>query len=216
MSAARSPRTRLLAAERARLIEDAATRLFAEKGYVSTSVEDIVAAAGVTKPMLYRHFESKQGLCVWLLERYREELIAAPLREFAVDAADTPEARQRSSRRPDGQLERMVDAWLSWVEAHPDATRLLFTPIRGDQEVQQVQEELFLRQRDTQLALLREFVPGLAASDAVPLAEITRAGFAAVALWWLQNPDQPKSVVSQALVTMARGIVTAASDPDPH
>jgi AcrR family transcriptional regulator len=173
-------------------------------------VDDIVGAAGVTKPMLYRHFESKQELCIRLLEHYRDELVAAPLRQLGNDGPLRDGPGDQPSRRVESQLERMVDAWLSWVEAHPDATRLLFTPIRGDREVQQVQDELFGRQRETQLALLREFVPALTASDAAPLAEITRAGFAAVALWWLQNPDQPKAVACRALVTMALGIVTTS------
>jgi TetR/AcrR family transcriptional regulator len=36
--------------------------LFAEKGYASTSVREIVALAGVTKPVLYYYFQSKEGL----------------------------------------------------------------------------------------------------------------------------------------------------------
>ena len=126
-----SPRKRLPPAERARLLEDAATRIFAEQGYVATSVDDIVAAAGVTKPMLYRHFESKQELCIALLERYREELIAATLEAYAIEPSRTrPQASDPT--RLEAQLSRMIDAWLAWVEAHPDATRLLFTPVRGD------------------------------------------------------------------------------------
>lgn len=40
----------------------AATRLFAERGYAATSVSEIVAAAGVTKPILYYYFKSKEGI----------------------------------------------------------------------------------------------------------------------------------------------------------
>lgn len=49
-----APHRRLSAVERRALIEDAAARLFAERGYGATTVEDIVAEAGVSKPMLYR------------------------------------------------------------------------------------------------------------------------------------------------------------------
>jgi AcrR family transcriptional regulator len=192
-------RARLRPQERARLITQAATRLFAERGYESTSVADIAAAAGVTKPMVYRHFESKQDLCIRLLARYRDELIAAPLSQFEVGATD--------------RLARMIDAWLSWVFSNPDGARLLFTPLRGDAQVEHAQEDLFRRQRDSQLALLREFAPGLSETDARPLAEMTRAAFAALALWWLDHPDEPKAVPGQALMTMALGIVTVASGP---
>ncbi len=50
-------------AERRALIEDAAARLFAERGYSATDQSQTSSpAAGVSKPMLYRHFESKQDL----------------------------------------------------------------------------------------------------------------------------------------------------------
>ena len=41
---------------------EAAVRLFAHKGYPATSTREIVEAAGVTKPMLYYYFQSKEGL----------------------------------------------------------------------------------------------------------------------------------------------------------
>jgi AcrR family transcriptional regulator len=46
---------------RERLIE-AGTALFAEKGYASTSVREIVERAGVTKPVLYYYFKNKEGM----------------------------------------------------------------------------------------------------------------------------------------------------------
>lgn len=192
---------RLRPIARQRLIEEAATRLFAQRGYASASVEEIVAAAGVTKPMLYRHFESKRDLCIRLLERYRAELIDASLAVFSsvdVVAADAE------------RLERMIDAWLAWVQLHPDATRLLFTPIRGDQQVEEVQRSLFERQRETQSALLREFVPGLSATLAEPLGEIARAAFSAIALWWLDHPERPRDAARDALLMMAVGMVGRA------
>jgi len=46
---------------KARLLEAGIT-LFAEKGYASTSVREITARAGVTKPVLYYYFKNKEGL----------------------------------------------------------------------------------------------------------------------------------------------------------
>lgn len=40
----------------------AAIRLFTERGYAATSVSEIVAAAGVTKPILYYYFKNKEGI----------------------------------------------------------------------------------------------------------------------------------------------------------
>jgi AcrR family transcriptional regulator len=57
----------LEAGTRERLLETA-SRLFASKGYASTSVREIVARAGVSKPVLYYHFQSKEGLYYAILE----------------------------------------------------------------------------------------------------------------------------------------------------
>lgn len=46
---------------RERLLEAAVT-LFATRGYAATSTREIVAAAGVTKPVLYYYFRSKEGI----------------------------------------------------------------------------------------------------------------------------------------------------------
>jgi TetR/AcrR family transcriptional regulator len=54
-------------AARERLMK-AATVLFTRKGYAATSVREIVAAAGVTKPVLYYYFGSKEGIYLALME----------------------------------------------------------------------------------------------------------------------------------------------------
>ncbi len=46
----------------------AGINLFAEKGYASTSVREIVASAGVTKPVLYYYFRNKEGLFQAILD----------------------------------------------------------------------------------------------------------------------------------------------------
>lgn len=51
----------------------AAVRLFAHKGFVATSTREIVEAAGVTKPMLYYYFESKEGLLRSVMSRFLDQ-----------------------------------------------------------------------------------------------------------------------------------------------
>jgi AcrR family transcriptional regulator len=194
-----SPSRRLTAAERRRVIERAATKLFAQRGYAATTVDDIVRAAGVTKPMLYRHFESKQELCIALLEHYRDELVAAPLARFDPDQRD-----------PHAQLESMTEAWLEHARSHPAATRLLFVPITGDPEVERVQRELHARQRATQVALLREVAPALSDEEVEPMGELTRSGLAAMALWWIEHPEVPPEVPVRLIVRMAEGLIGVA------
>jgi AcrR family transcriptional regulator len=193
---ASSSTRRLAADERRRLIEQAAIELFARQGYGATTVEDIVRAAGVSKPMLYRHFESKQELCLSLLDRYRDELVGAPLEVFDPGAVD---------RR--GQIASMIGAWLDHAVQHPDATRLLFTPIRGDADVERFQQELHARQRATQMALLREFAPGLDEAEAEPAGEVIRTSLAAIALWWIDHPEAQRDVLVGVLLRMVEGLI---------
>lgn len=54
--------TRLPAAERRRALVDAALRVFSEGSYAGATTADIARAAGVSEPILYRHFASKREL----------------------------------------------------------------------------------------------------------------------------------------------------------
>jgi AcrR family transcriptional regulator len=189
---------KLPAGERRQAIEEAAARLFAEHGYQSTTVEQIVAAAGVSKPMLYRHFDSKRELCARLLERRRDELAAAPLDVF-LDAGD-----------PSERLSEMIDAWFAHVEAHPHSTRLLCQDITGDPQLVALQSELRGRQRAADMALLREFGATLPDTELEPLGETIRASLTALALWWLDRPGTPRAVVAGAMVRLSRGVIATA------
>jgi AcrR family transcriptional regulator len=58
----------------------AATAIFAQKGYAVSTVREIVAAAGVTKPALYYYFQNKEGIYLELMHATLlqfEELISA-------------------------------------------------------------------------------------------------------------------------------------------
>jgi AcrR family transcriptional regulator len=187
---------RLAAVERRRLIEDAATRLFAERGYVATTIDDIVAAAGVTKPMLYRHFESKQALVMTLLERHRDELAAAPLDALLV-SADRPFAER---------LDTMLEAWFGYVATHP-FVRLLLHDSSGDTEVAALVEDLHDRQRAADMALLREFAPHIPEHELVLLGEIIRSSLSALGLWGLNHPDTDPANLNAALRRVLLAIV---------
>ena len=67
---------------RERLLETAIA-IFAEKGYAGTSVREIVEQAGVSKPVLYYYFQSKEGLFLAILEmaeNMQKELLARVLK----------------------------------------------------------------------------------------------------------------------------------------
>lgn len=52
----------------------AAAVAFADKGFAATSMDDVAAAAGITKLIVYRHFDSKEALYDAALERVSERL----------------------------------------------------------------------------------------------------------------------------------------------
>jgi AcrR family transcriptional regulator len=190
-------RARISPARRRGLIEDAAARLFAQRGYAATTVEQIVAAAGVSKPMLYRHFESKKELFMKLLEHHRDELAAAPLDSFL-----------QAEGNPAELLRAMCDAWFARVEERPDASRLLFQDASGDVDMQGLQRELRRRQRAADVALLREFAPQLAEDELEPLGEIICSSLTGLGLWWLDNPGVPRATVVAAMLRMTTGMLS--------
>ena len=76
---------------RHRLLE-AGLRLFADRGYAGTSVQDVIEAAGVTKPVLYYYFESKGGLFQALVDQAMDERL-----RLIQEAAPPEQADRRGS-----------------------------------------------------------------------------------------------------------------------
>lgn len=71
-----APVRRLRRAERREQILAAATRAFARSGFAATGLEDVAAEAGISRAILYRHFDSKTDLYRAVLERARARLVA--------------------------------------------------------------------------------------------------------------------------------------------
>jgi AcrR family transcriptional regulator len=101
-------RRRLSREDRRRLIVEAAAEEFGKHGHRGARMEDIARAAGVTKAVLYDHFESKGELHAEVVKRANEELLAA-VGEVVLGPGE-PEERYRAgllasfriiARRPD-------------------------------------------------------------------------------------------------------------------
>ena len=195
-------RSRAARAETRTRIEDVAARLFAERGFAGTTIGEIAAEAGLSKPMLYRHFDSKQELHLALLERHRDELAAAPIRELLDGEGEL-----------DVRLQAMYDAWFGHVQSHPYTWRMMFRDTTGDAEVQAFHRELQRRQRETDVALLREFVPGIPEDELEPLGEAIRSSLYGLALWWLDRPERPRALLVAAMVRLTRGLIRTVEGP---
>jgi len=61
--------SRLPAAQRREQLLDVAAQLFSTKGYAGATTAQIAKVAGITEPIIYRHFKSKRDLFVALIER---------------------------------------------------------------------------------------------------------------------------------------------------
>jgi len=88
-----TPRRRVARAERERQILDAALAVFAERGYATATMDAVAERVGVTKPVLYTHFGSKEGLLLACVARVRAELLEAT--STAAFSADGPEEMLR-------------------------------------------------------------------------------------------------------------------------
>jgi AcrR family transcriptional regulator len=195
-------RRRLKKSQRREVIEEAASALFAERGYAGTRLEDIAAAAGVTKQLLYQHFPSKKALHMALLAKHRDELLAGLAENMATPG---PLAER---------LPWVLDRWFAYVEEHPYALAMLFRDTTGDPELQAFYRELRDSARMTNVALIRA-EPELDVPEAQlePLAEFARAATTGLALWWAEHPEVPRStVVAVAGNTLVRGFGLTPAD----
>jgi len=98
---------------RHRLLE-AGLKLFANRGYAGTSVQDIISEAGVTKPVLYYYFESKGGLFQALVDQAMDERLRL-MREAATPGKPTVE-----------KLTDIIGALTDFAQREPDLLRLCF------------------------------------------------------------------------------------------
>src|ERR1700741_1665112 len=71
----KNSRKRMTGNERRQQLLDIGRRLFAERGFEGTSIEEIAAQAGVSKPVVYEHFGGKEGLYAVVVDREVERLL---------------------------------------------------------------------------------------------------------------------------------------------
>ena len=114
MSTARASSPRLSATARREQILDVALEVFGRAGFHGASMNDVADAAGVTKPVLYQHFDSKRELYRALLEEVGSRLLSA----IAKATADAPDGRS--------QTQRGFQAYFRWVAEDHDEFKLLY------------------------------------------------------------------------------------------
>lgn len=86
----------------------AAARLFAERGYHATSIEDLLEATGLTRGGLYHYMDGKQDLLIAVLDDLMDPLLERTAAILAEPAG------------PEQHLRAVTRAWLEHVAAHRD------------------------------------------------------------------------------------------------
>jgi AcrR family transcriptional regulator len=170
-------------AEREREMLEAAGEIFAIQGFHAASMDAIAGAAGISKPMLYNYFGSKEGLYLAYIQHSGRALLRS-LREAA------------SPRAPAGErLGAGILAFLTYVEDHRSGWAVL----HGEATAQGgslAAEVVDLRERIAgMLTVLLE--------DAALAHAFVGAG-ESLATWWLAHPEQPKPRVAQLLMQIAQ------------
>jgi AcrR family transcriptional regulator len=173
----------MTAEERRAGILDAALAVFSARGFHSSSIDDIAREAGISKALIYEHFESKQGLYADLLERNANELferLASALAGVDVDSGAV-------------RLATGLDAFFSFVEERRDAWRILFRDV-VDPETSAVLGRM-VEQVTAVVAALIAQDPGAKVRDEDNdqgirvLAQMLVGAVQSVANWWAEHPE---------------------------
>ena len=98
--------------ERRQQLLDIGRRLFAERGLDGTSIEEIAAQAGVSKPVVYEHFGGKEGLYAVVVDREVERFLT--MATTLLEGEDTRE-----------KFEAAAIALLRYIEENADGFRIL-------------------------------------------------------------------------------------------
>jgi AcrR family transcriptional regulator len=195
-SDARPRSSRLPRHERRRQLLDAALEVFVSQGYHAAAMDDIADRAGVSKPVLYQHFQSKLELYLALLDQSVDELVA------------TVRDALRSTTDNKQRVAATFSAYFEYVESEGQAFRLVFesdlsneAAVRDRLERGQQECAEMISQMVRQDAGLDDDEAHLLSVGMVGLAQVT-------ARYWLSTRDHiPREAAEQLVARLAwRGI----------
>ncbi|GAA1041341.1 TetR/AcrR family transcriptional regulator [Virgisporangium ochraceum] len=187
--ALRTGRRRMTRAAREQQLLDLAEELFLANGYERTTIEDIARAAGVTRPVVYEHYGSKEGILLACVRRARRQFDSDLMK--AVAGTDDPLE----------QLRRGADAYYRLLERDPRRWQLLFGP--GGVVSSALGEEL-TRERFRTVNLLADLfeahLPGHDQQQVDAFAHASSGSAEQLGHWWLAHPDISREQVARYFV----------------
>ena len=158
------PAVRMTKAERKRQLLAHAKHLFVTQGYHATTTEKIAQAAGVTEPVLYRHFDSKKALFLEVLEEVR----AATLERWHAETSSLTD--------PLAKLHAIADMYLGSTRAHAVEFRIMHRTLveTDDEEIVALLRSFYL---DSETLLAQHHRRGPASRRLPPLARSARGAW---------------------------------------
>jgi AcrR family transcriptional regulator len=185
-----SERAAKRAAARRKQLLAAADRVIRRRG-PDASMDEIAAEAGVTKPILYRHFGDKDGLYAALVERYMRTLYDA-----AEQALDEPNPRRR--------VAAAVGAFLEAVEREPQVFRFVRRVTTEQRQAADVAGAFVAGHAATIAQATRQDLErlGLDADAADPWAHGIVGMMQFVAAWWLETRLVPRERLVDQFTTL--------------
>jgi AcrR family transcriptional regulator len=184
--AERAKRQRLKPEVRREKLLEAATEVFAERGYEGARVEQIADVAEVSPGLLYRHFEGKQELYEELLLLANRQL----LEHLAQAAAPNLPTDQR--------VLRGLDAFFGFVEGHRNLWRLIMKDV-VEPEIAAIREDVVRRSVAvvaTLAAQEQDFGGTQPHERELEMVSVMVVGsVVSLAAWWMDHPKVPRNVI---------------------
>ena len=166
--------------------------LFAEKGFEGTTVEEVAARAGVSKPVVYEHFGGKEGLYAVVVDREIERLLGT------ITAALT------SSGSSHALLEAAALALLDYIEGSSDGFRILVRDSPTGQSTGSFASLISDVASQVEHIMVAQFKARRLDPKAAPMYAQMLVGMVALTgQWWLENPKMKKTDVAAHLVNLA-------------
>lgn len=163
-------------AERMRQMLDVAEEIFAERGYRDTSMDEIAERVGVSKPMIYEYFGSKEGLLVACIRTARAELLAATI--SSVEGVESAEEA----------LRRGLTAFFEFIDSHRQSWKIIQAEatVAGQQAVDEIEAG---RQQQTEInvTLFSSFLPDVPHAELEGYAEIVVGACERLATWYVHR-----------------------------
>ncbi|SIS23475.1 transcriptional regulator, TetR family [Williamsia sterculiae] len=194
------PRRRRLTAEaREQQLLDVAETLFAERGLEGVTMEDIARAAGVTRPIVYQHHGSRDGIFLACVSRARTEFEAV--------------LRQRIDTAPDdlaAKIEAGGAPYFELIKRDPRRWSLLYTTSASmEGQVAEALQAMRARTIAQIAAIAREFAPHMPAESLNAFAYAVSGIGEQLGRWWLRNPRVSKTKVLNHYRTFVQAIAVA-------